>query len=128
MNLAEVDAGVRRTIAAYTQALDDGRVDDLVATFCADGGVDLPGLGAHEGHDALRAAYGKWVPRQPQRHLIVNTLVTEWDAEGASATSDFVFLLKGEHGWAVQVVGRYEDDLCVAADGWRFHRRTASFS
>jgi hypothetical protein len=128
VNLAEVDAGVRRTIAAYTQALDDGRVDDLVATFCTDGSVDLPGLGEHEGHDALRAAYGKWVPRQPQRHLIVNTLVTEWDAEGASATSDFVFLLKGDDGWAVQVVGRYEDELCRRDGRWTFHRRTATFS
>jgi hypothetical protein len=127
VNLAEVDAGVRRTIAAYTQALDDGRVDDLVATFCTDGSVDLPGLGEHEGHDALRAAYGKWVPRQPQRHLIVNTLVTEWDAEGASATSDFVFLLKGDDGWAVQVVGRYQDDLCHHDGRWTFHRRTATF-
>lgn len=125
MSVAE---GVRATIATYTQALDDGRVDDLVDTFCPDGWVDLPGLGRHEGHDALRAAYGKWVPRVPQRHLIVNTLVTDRGDGRAEASSDFVFLLKGDEGWGIQVVGRYQDELRLDGDRWRFHHRTASFS
>ena len=51
---AEVVEGVRATIAAYTQALDDGRTDDVVATFCPDGVCDIPGMGTHRGHDALR--------------------------------------------------------------------------
>ena len=54
---AEVAEGVRATIAAYTQALDDGRTDDVVATFCPDGVCEIPGLGTHQGHDALRRAY-----------------------------------------------------------------------
>ena len=56
-NYAEVVEGVRATIAAYTQALDDGRTDDVVATFCPDGVCEIPGMGTHEGHDALRQAY-----------------------------------------------------------------------
>ena len=52
MTYADVAEGVRATIAAYTHALDDGRTDDVVATFCADGVVDIPGMGTHEGHDA----------------------------------------------------------------------------
>lgn len=124
---AEVAEGVRRTIAAYTQALDDGRTDDVVATFCPDGAVDIPGMGTHEGHDALRAAYTRWQPRQPQRHLVVNTLITGWSGEEATAVSDVVFLLQGEAGWAVQVVGRYHDTLCCDAGTWRFHRRAAVF-
>src|SRR5690348_9160705 len=56
---ADVVAGVVAAIAAYAQALDDGRVDDVVATFCFDGSCDIPGLGAHAGHDALREAYEK---------------------------------------------------------------------
>ena len=91
-----VEAGVRATLAAYTHALDDGRTDDVVATFCPDGAVDIPGMGTHEGHDALRAAYDGWKPRRPQRHLVVNTHVSEWDDDEAKATSDVVFLLKGK--------------------------------
>jgi SnoaL-like domain len=127
VRFADVAEGVRATIAAYTQALDDGRVDDVVATFCADGAVDIPGLGAHDGHDALRAAYARVAPRQPQRHVVVNTLVTDWDEREASAVSDVVFLLKREEGWSVQLVGRYHDTLHRDGENWRFHRRTAEF-
>ena len=124
---ADVVEGVRRTIAAYTHALDDGRTDDVVATFCPDGVCDIPGMGTHVGHDALRAAYTKWKPRRPQRHLVVNTLVTDWSDHEATAISDVIFLLQGDAGWAVQVVGRYHDTLHADADGWRFHRRAATF-
>jgi hypothetical protein len=124
---ADVVEGVRATIAAYTHALDDGRTDDVVATFCPDGSCDMPGLGAHTGHDALRAAYDRVKPRRPQRHLVVNTLVTDWDDHEAKATSDVVLLLQGESGWSVQIVGRYLDTLHCTDDAWRFHRRVAEF-
>lgn len=124
---ADVVEGVRAALAAYTHALDDGRTDDVVATFCADGSCAIPGMGTHEGHDALRAAYARWTPRRPQRHLVLNTLVTEWNADEAHATSDVVFLLHGDDGWSVQLVGRYRDVLRREADRWRFARREAEF-
>jgi hypothetical protein len=124
---AEVSEGIRATIAAYTQALDDGRTDDVVATFCTDGVCDIPGMGTHEGRDALHAAYAKWTPRRPQRHLVLNTLVTDWNDHEANAISDVVFLLQGESGWGVELVGRYHDALHRDGDTWRFHRRTAEF-
>ena len=124
---AEVAEGVRAAIAAYTQALDDGRTDDIVATFCPDGVVDIPGLGTHEGHDALRVAFARVAPRRPQRHLVVNTLVTDWNDHEAHATSDVVFLLQRDSGWGIQLVGRYRDTLHHDGDTWRFHRRTAEF-
>ena len=124
---ADVVEGVRATIAAYTHALDDGRTDDVVATFLPDGVCDIPGMGTHAGHDALRAAYTAWKPRRPQRHLVVNTLVTDWDDHEANAVSDVVFLLQGDSGWAIQVVGRYQDTLRRVDGGWFFRRRAASF-
>jgi hypothetical protein len=127
LTYADAVEGIRATIAAYTHALDDGRTDDVVATFCADGAVDIPGMGAHEGRDALHAAYLKWKPRRPQRHLVVNTLVTDWNEREATAVSDVIFLLQGDTGWAVQAVGRYHDTLHCDRDTWRFHRRTAEF-
>ena len=124
---ADVVEGVRAAIATYTQALDDGRTDDIVATFCADGACDIPGLGAHRGHDALRAAYAKVTPRRPQRHLVLNTLVTDWNEDEATASSDVVFLYQGDSGWGVQLVGRYHDTLHRDGDAWRFHHRAATF-
>jgi hypothetical protein len=125
---AEVVEGIRATIAAYTHALDDGRTDDIVATFCPDGVVEIPGMGTHVGHDALRVAYDKWKPRRPQRHLVVNTLVRDWNDHEARAISDVIFLLQGDAGWSIQVVGRYDDTLHNDGGGtWRFHRRAAEF-
>ena len=56
MRFADVVEGVHtRAIATYTQALDDGRTDDVVATFCADGVCDIPRVSARpEGHTALQ--------------------------------------------------------------------------
>jgi hypothetical protein len=127
MSYADVVEGVRATIAAYTHALDDGRTDDIVATFCADGECEIPGMGTHVGHDALRRAYEGWKPRRPQRHVVVNTHVTDWNEHEASALSDVIFLLQGESGWAIQLVGRYQDTLHHDAGTWRFHRRAATF-
>jgi hypothetical protein len=127
LTFADVAEGVRSTLAAYTQALDDGRTDDVVATFCPDGRIELPGMGTHEGHDALRAAYAGWAPRRPQRHLVLNTLVTDWSDREAEAVSDVVFVLLGPDGWAIQLVGRYCDTLHRDGGTWRFHRRVATF-
>ena len=126
IRFADVAEGVKATIAAYCLALDDGRADDVAATFCPDGTADIPGLGTHTGHDALRAAYERVAPRIPQRHLVLNTVVTEWTPVTAHAVSDLVFLLRRDT-WAVQMVGRYHDDLrCIDGD-WRFALRRAEF-
>jgi SnoaL-like domain len=124
---AEAVEGIRATIAAYTHALDDGRTEEIVATYCPDGVCDIPGMGTHVGHDALRVAYDKWKQRRPQRHLVVNTLVTDWNDHEANAISDVIFIRQGETGWAIQIVGRYHDTLHHDDGGWRFHRRTAEF-
>ena len=127
MTYAEVVEGIRATIAAYAHALDDGRTDDVVATYCPDGVADFPGIGTFAGHDALREAYAGWKPARPQRHLVLNTLVTDWDDHEANAVSDVVFVLKGESGWAIQLVSRYHDALHHGGGTWKFHRRTAQF-
>ncbi len=127
MSYAETAEGVRATIAAYTQALDDGRTEDVVATFLPDGACEIPGLGTHQGHDALRSAYSQWEPKRPQRHLVLNTLVTPGADGQATAVSDVIFLLLGETGWTIQLVGRYQDVLEHHQGRWLFVRRTASF-
>src|ERR1700678_2318056 len=88
---ASVRAGVQGAIAAYAQALDSGRVDDLVALFTPDGVSDIAGVGTFEGHDALRTAYAGFVPARPQLHLVSNTVITSWTDEEATAISDLAF-------------------------------------
>ena len=127
ITFADVSEGVRATIARYTQALDDGRTDEVVDTFCPEGSIVLPGMGTHEGHDALRAAYDSWKPRRPQRHLVLNTLVDEWDDHEAAATSDVVLIVQNKEGaWSVGFVARYRDALRLDDGTWKFVRRTVS--
>ena len=59
--------------------------------------------------------------------MVVNTLVTDWSEQEATAVSDVIFLLRGDAGWAVQFVGRYHDTLHCDGGTWRFHRRVAEF-
>ncbi|MGD0392816.1 MAG: nuclear transport factor 2 family protein [Acidimicrobiales bacterium] len=128
MTRADVAEGVRTAIAVYTHALDDGRTDDVVDTFCPDGGVEIPGMGTHRGRQALHDAYSRWEPKRPQRHLVLNTVVAEWSETEATAISDVVFCLLGESGWSIQLVGRYHDTLHHDGNGtWRFHHRAATF-
>jgi hypothetical protein len=123
MSYADVAEGVRATIAAYTHALDDGRTDDIVATFCADGSSDMPGLTTAHGHDALRALYEQLAPSGGQRHLVSNTLITEWNDHEATALSDVVLVVRRDTGWSVVFVGRYTDTLRCENGTWRFSRR-----
>ena len=124
---ADVVEGVRATLHTYVQALDDGRTDDIVATFVPDGVFDSEGVGTFEGHEALRDAYESWKPRRPQRHLVLNTVVTDWSDDDARAVSDVVFLRMGADGWATQLVGRYHDALHNDGGTWRFRRRVVTF-
>ncbi|WP_433526218.1 nuclear transport factor 2 family protein [Nocardia pseudovaccinii] len=124
---AAVTPGVLGTIAEYAHALDSGRTDDIVALFLSDGSAEILGIAAVEGHEAIRQLYANMAPTQPQRHLVANTVITSATADEASAVSDFVFVQRGESGWAVGVVGQYEDILHRTEDGWRFKSRKTSF-
>jgi SnoaL-like domain len=124
---AEVVEQVRATLAALAHAQDDGRTDDLVALYTADGGVEVPGVGTFKGAQTLSEAFVGWKPAKPQRHMIVNTVVTEWDDDHAKATSDVVFVQRGETGWAVQVVSRYYDTFRNHGGKWLLHWRSMQF-
>jgi ketosteroid isomerase-like protein len=124
----EVVEGIRATLAAHAQAQDDGRTDALVALYCPDGAVEVPGMGTYEGTESIREAFSGWTPQVPQRHIVVNTVVTDWNDQEASAVTDVVFVQKAESGWAVQIVGRYHDVLRPVDGKWLLYRRTMNFS
>jgi uncharacterized protein (TIGR02246 family) len=128
VRFADVVEGVRAVIAAHAQAQDDGRTDDLVAVYCDDAVVEVPGMGTFDGRDAIHAAFKGWEPQAPQKHVVSSTLVTSWSDEQAASTSDVVFVLKGDGGWAVQVVARYHDQFRNESGSWRLSRRTMEFS
>ncbi|MET9037258.1 nuclear transport factor 2 family protein [Streptomyces mirabilis] len=124
---ASVAANVHAAIAAYAQALDAGRVDDLTDLFWPDGVAEIAGVGTYEGQEAIRDGYAAFAPTRPQLHLTANTVVTSWTEDEATAVSNLAFFQRGDAGWAVQLVGRYDDTLSRRDGAWRFQRRVTTF-
>jgi SnoaL-like domain len=120
-----VTAGIHNTIATYCQALDDGRTDDVAATFCPQGTMAIPGAEVLVGREAIRASYAAMKPRV--RHVVVNTCLTGVDGETATASSDVLVLAKGETGWSIVMLGRYADAFRLMDTGWLFESRTLEF-
>ncbi|MFF0815054.1 nuclear transport factor 2 family protein [Rhodococcus sp. NPDC003318] len=129
LTYAEVSAGVQATLATYTQSLDSGRFDDVLATFIADGVLEIPDFDlVAEGHDALRAYYVSTDGKGALRHVVANSLVSEQQDGKVDVSSDLLVLRKGDTGWALLMVGTYRDTLRLDEGVWRFQRRTLSFS
>ncbi|MGW3291794.1 nuclear transport factor 2 family protein [Streptomyces sp. NPDC001002] len=99
----------------------------MVALYTPDAVLELPGADPIAGHDALREAFKGWAPTRPQQHLVGNTVVTPTTGDGATAVSDVVFFQRGETGWAVQVVGRYEDTFRHTGGSWLIQRRVTTY-
>ncbi|MFJ8927548.1 nuclear transport factor 2 family protein [Streptomyces sp. NPDC102364] len=126
-----VAVAVRAVIAAHAQAQDAGRTDDIVALYTSDAVLEVPGMDPANGREALRAAFKGWAPERPQLHIVSNTVLTHVGTEEddeVTAVSDVAFLQRGDSGWAVQLVGRYQDTLCRDEGAWRFKRRSSTFT
>jgi len=124
---ADVFAGVYTTVAAHTQYQDAGDTDGIVALYTPDAVLEVPGMGAYEGTDAIRAAWDAWKPKGLQKHMPVNVLITGWDEQQARATTDVVFLARGDAGWSVQIVARYHDVFRRAGEAWLISRRADEY-
>lgn len=124
---AEVYAGIQATIAAHTHAQDAGRIADMVALYWPDAVMEIPGVATLEGADAIREAFSRpeWQPdpEKPQRHLVANTVVTEWKDREAKATSDVVMIRYDGAKWTVAIVARYHDVFEESGGWWLLRRR-----
>ena len=58
---------------------------------------------------------------------MLNTVIGTWSDDEATSASDVVFILLGDSGWEIKLVGRYDDVLHREGASWRFHRRAATF-
>ena len=124
----DATAGVLNTLAAYAQALDEGRVDHLVALFAEDAVVDIMGQGVMEGREAIRGGYLQTVPTGPQKHFVGNSHISEWGETAATVISDLAVLKRLEAGWAVLLTGRYQDTLRLVDGSWLFSRKALTLS
>lgn len=106
---------VRDTLARYTWSGDAGRVDDLAATFCEDGVLEIRGEAPLRGRPAILDRLGAVAQTAPVaadvrrivRHNLANIRFTELTPRSARVSSYFtVFTEIG-----LDHYGRYRDDL-----------------
>jgi uncharacterized protein (TIGR02246 family) len=117
---------IRRTLAEYSHACDDGRFDDLADLFAPDARLSVLGNVA-SGRDAIRTSLAGAQPEGRRGvHITANTVV-DVDGDSATAETDYLFVRATGVG-AVEVVaaGRYRDTLVRHPDRWRFAVRAIS--
>jgi 3-phenylpropionate/cinnamic acid dioxygenase small subunit len=122
--MSEVHEQVRRTLAAYCQAVDDGRFDDVAACFAAGAVVDVMGEQVR-GRSAIRDWLEAAMP--PERrgvHVVANVVIDVTSAGAADVSSDFLFFASGTLGMKVTASGRYLDRFVVEDDRWVIAART----
>jgi 3-phenylpropionate/cinnamic acid dioxygenase small subunit len=116
---------IERVLAEYCQRCDDGRFDDLVDLFAADGSF---AFGRREvvGREAL-LEYFAWAqsPDRRGKHLVSNVII-EVQGDTATARSDYVFLVRRDGDIVPLAAGRYVDDLRKADGRWRIDRRVTT--
>ncbi len=117
-----------RLIHTYFLAVDEERIDDVVACFCEDGTLSFPMLeDPIRGHDALRAFFTEHVARFTT-HV---DRVTRVLVDGESGISELVFDAETTDGRPVHLencnVYRFRDgafaEVRIYADSYEFRRQ-----
>jgi hypothetical protein len=121
---------IRDTLARYNWAGDAGRLDELAATFCEDGVLEIRGSQPLRGRSEIVAFLGG-VTRDIAvgadvkpivRHNVANVLFADVSPEEAHVSCYFtVFTHIG-----LDHFGRYRDTFVPDGDGWRIKHRKVS--
>lgn len=122
------EEAIRRVVATYVHRVDTGRIEDVVALFTPDGVLEIAGQTRHEGHDAIRAMFGRGVEHLAAseavpriRHHLTGHLI-DLDGDDTAKSSCYWLAVVGDGG--IDHWGRYVDRLVVHDGGWRIaHRR-----
>ena len=133
MDLWELTARerIRDCLAGYSWAGDAGRLDELAATFCTDGVLEIRGREPLHGRAAIVEMLGGLPQQTPSpaagvkrivRHNVANIRFVEIGPQQARVSSYFtVFTEIG-----LDHYGRYRDTLVPVGDDWLIRHRFVS--
>ena len=122
---------IRDTLARYNWSGDAGRLEDLAATFCPDGILEVRGFEPLRGRSEIITFLGGVtrttaanVHLKPLvRHHVANVLFTSLAPDQAHVSSYFTVVTH----IGLDHVGRYRDVLVPAGDAWFIkHRKVAT--
>ncbi len=122
---------IRDTLAQYNWWGDAGRLDDLAATFCPDGILEIRGFEPLCGRSEIATFIGgvaRSTANNAQvkpivRHNVANVLFTSLAPDRAQVSSYFTVVTQ----IGLDHVGRYRDTLVPHGDTWLIkHRKVAT--
>lgn len=121
---------IRDTLARYNWSGDAGLVDDLAATFCSDGVLEIRGRQSLHGRTEIAKFLGGLTGgiatgtgvKPIVRHNVVNVLFTGLTPERAFVSSYFTVTTHV----GLDHFGRYRDVLVPDADTWLIKHRKVS--
>ncbi|WP_336713841.1 nuclear transport factor 2 family protein [Arthrobacter sp. USHLN218] len=118
---------IRRLTHEYSWAVDNARLDDIVALFAEDAEWDVSAFGMDpvRGADAIRAFYAGLIENTTHRcHLALNHLI-DVDGDTASARVYIHAFVTMPDGRRDESLGYYADNYIRTGQGWKFQRRAA---
>jgi SnoaL-like domain len=118
---------IKKLKARYCAVCDDDHnQNDIVKLFAPDGIWEGDGIGAHKGHDAIRALFKGFQERISfSQHNVMNPII---EVSGDRAKGTWYFLgpftfRKGNR--AVWLAARYEEDYVKLSGEWKFQHLRA---
>lgn len=113
---------VQRTLAEYSQYLDDGDFDRWIDLFTEDARLLFAGR-TTVGRPSIREYMEQVQPPEGRgKHITANILV-DVDGVTARARTDYLFVRPATEGLVLVATGRYHDELVRDSDRWRFSQR-----
>ncbi len=117
------ELAVRRTTAAYTDAMNRMDFPTAVSTYVPDGVLVMLSRPPFEGRVAILAFLEAVTDRYSLLTQMVHSGLVDIDGDVAHARWQVTELQLVKDGDPVFIAGRYEDELHRTDEGWRFAHR-----
>ena len=120
------EISIQQTINRYSDGASRADWDQVMSTFMPDGVWEVPGLGARfQEHAVIRKVMAAFVGQMAYFVQINSPAIITVSGDKATARSGIRECGKfADRDEALEVLGRYDDELVRTPDGWKFTRRT----
>lgn len=127
----ETKAAIQEVLNGYSGAAGRGDIDAFLSFFTQDAEVhgipELMGLpGPFKGHEGIRGFFGpafeamEWL----QQQNTTTDITIAPDGRTATTSTGLVEMAKRKEANQIVLIARYDDELVLTGDGWKFARRT----
>jgi hypothetical protein len=116
---------IQQTLNTYSEGASRGDWPQVLSTFTADASWEIPGLKArYQNHAVIQQVMSAFVGQMAYFVQVASPAVIAITGDKATARSIIRECGKfADRDEALEVLGRYEDELIRTPQGWKFTRR-----